>query len=391
MRAGVASDEHHVPHMARGRLGERRKVRTLAEPPRDQHEWPARADAIDGGHRRTDVRPLGVVDPAHAPVHRDRLAAVGKPRERLDRRGHGVEVEPDGIAERERGENVHDIVHSGQRHRVDGHDGATGPHDSGRVPAPGDMPSRAGGRVRAEPDRRTLVTAQAARQRIVEVRDRHRTVAEHAALRGDVFVEASVAIHVVGTEIEHGRHRRTQRTGRFELEARQLEDMELVTAPEQRQRGRTQIAARSHPQSGAPRHDGEERRDGALAVRPGDRDYRRIGRAGEELDVADDGDAADCRGLQRRLLRRQSGTDDDLLGRFEQRRVESAAVNLHAGELRLHRGAPGRAFARVHRDHPAVRLREMANARQPRVAQPDDEHVAGRGRRSFAERGIGAD
>ena len=231
---------------------------------------------------------------------------------------------------------------------------------------------------RAEADR-PAPAAEPRRQRIVEVFDDHRVrIAQHAALRRDVVVEALVAVHVVGADVQHRRRGRAQRIGRLELEARKLQDVQLAVAPEQRQRGRAQVPPGPDPHSRAPRHLREKRRDGALPVGAGDRDDRRIGRAGEELDVAGDRHAARRRGPQRRLPDRNPRAHDDLRGGAEQRGVEPAATDLHAGELRLDRRAARRALARVHRDHAPPDPREMADARQPRLAEADDEHVPGR-------------
>ena len=386
--ASLPMSTAHRTYSATGAPSGEKSAR-LPRPPGNQDERAIGTDTLDRGDGRTDVGPLGVVDPAHATVHRDGLAPMWQSREILDRSRHRVEVETDGVAQCERRENVRDVVHPRQGNRVDRQDGAVRTHDPGCVSASGHMPSRPGRRIRAEPDCRAVPATQSARQGVVEVGDHHGPVAEYPALRGDVIVKGPVAVHVVGTEVEHCRGRRTQRARRLELEARQLEHVELVTLPEQRERGRTQVASDSRSHPGGSRHGADERGDGALAVRAGDGDHRRVGGAGEELDVADDRDAPRRRCLQRRLPGRQAGTEDNLVGGLEQWRVEPPAMNLEPRELGLDRPALRRTLARVHRDDPAARLGEVTDARQSRVAQPDDENMAGRGGHALVERATG--
>ena len=67
--------------------------------------------------------------------------------------------------------------------------------------------------------------------------------------------------------------------------------------------------------------------------------------------------------------------------RIEHRRIESTATDLDLGELRLDRGTARRVLARIHRNDSSdlsVRAGEVADARQPRLTQTDDEHMAGR-------------
>ena len=377
--------------MAPHRRTQRREVRSLAESARDQHEWTSRADAVDRGYRRTDVRALGVVDPANAVARDHGFATMRQSGIVLERRGHGADIEPDRVTQRECGKRVGDVVHAGKRHRIDGHDGLAAPHDARRTSASRDIPLRVRVLPRAESDRPASTVAKVYRQGIVEVGDRDRIAAEHAALRRDVVVEALVAVQVIGADVQHRRRDRTQCAGGLELEARQLQHVEIATAPEQRQRGRTQIPAGPDPRAGALRHGRDQRRDGALAVRSGDGDDRCIGCAGEQLDVADDRHTAPRRGPKRLLPHRHSRTDDDLRGSFEHRRIESAQTDLDIRELALDRGTPRRVLARIHRDDIPVRIREVTDARQPGLAETDHEHMAGQGRRAVRARRAGVD
>jgi len=372
------------------RLAERREVRSLASPAGDQHHGALRPDPFDRRHRRPDVRPLGIVDPANPPVHGNHLAPVRQAREPFHRAHHGADPEPDRIAQSERGEHVGDVVHARQRHRPHRHDGLAVSHDPRQVPMSFDVPVRTGTVAHAESDPPAPIAAKRRRQRIVEIRDHHRVACERTAFRRDVGVQVLVAIHVIGADVQHrGRHR-AQGAGRLELEARKLENVELVAASEQGERRWTEVASTAGPDPVAPRHGRHQRGHRALPVRAGDCDHRRVGRTREQLDVADDWNAARRRRLQCGLPYRYAGAHDDLGRGIERGCFEVTAADLDLGELRLDFGPAGRMPTRVHRDDPpprvaratrairATEISEMAHARQPGRSQSDHQYVPGR-------------
>jgi hypothetical protein len=88
----------------------------------------------------------------------------------------------------------------------------------------------------------------------------------------------------------------SQRLGRLQLEARQLQHVQIgQRLIEQIERRHTRVAAGEHAPPGGLGHVRDQARDRALAVGAGDADHRRAHRAREQFDVADDLDAARAR------------------------------------------------------------------------------------------------
>ena len=93
----------------------------------------------------------------------------------------------------------------------------------------------------------------------------------------------------------------------LELVARQLEHVQIrrhgiaLRGAQQIERRLAEIAADAHLQAGALGHAADQRRDRALAVGAGDADHRRVHCAREQLDVADDLEAARARLDEERL------------------------------------------------------------------------------------------
>src|SRR6267154_2684 len=114
----------------------------------------------------------------------------------------------------------------------------------------------------------------------------------NARLGGGVARELGVAVEMIGADVEHRGGAAGEALRRLELEARELEHVELGAAAEESERGLPEVAPGAHPHSRALRHTGEQRRDGALAVGVGDAGDRSIDCAREELDVADDAEPA---------------------------------------------------------------------------------------------------
>ena len=110
---------------------------------------------------------------------------------------------------------------------------------------------------------------------------------------------------MIGADVEHRGGAAGEALRRLELEARELEHVELGAAAEESERGLPEVAPGAHPHSRALRHTGEQRRDGALAVGAGDAGDRSIDCAREELDVADDAEPAAARLGEERALGRQ--------------------------------------------------------------------------------------
>ena len=114
---------------------------------------------------------------------------------------------------------------------------------------------------------------------------------------------------------------------RVELERRQLEHVQVGRAAiEQVERRLAEVAADAHAHAGALGHAAEQRGDGALAVGAGDADDRRVRGTREQLDVADDVEAAGARLHEERIVERHARRGDDDVGLLEQARVEPAGA-----------------------------------------------------------------
>ena len=164
---------------------------------------------------------------------------------------------------------------------------------------------------------------------VLEIDDRHRCVIVDPALGARVLLQVAVAIEVVGGHVEHRRRRRVQREGALELKARELQHVEIRAPAEQGEGRLAEVGADLHRAPGAPRHLPHHRGHRTLAVRSGHRDHRSVGGAREELDVADDRDAARGRRRDRRFAKRDSGAHHHQIHSLEARGVEAAAVHLH--------------------------------------------------------------
>jgi len=171
---------------------------------------------------------------------------------------------------------------------------------------------------------------------------------------------------MIGADVEHRGGAAGEALRRLELEARELEHVELGAAAEESERGLPEVAPGAHPHSRALRHTGEQRRDGALAVGAGDAGDRSIDRARKELDVADDAEPAAARLGEERALAREPGRDDDARRARKERGVERTCAHRDVGPERAQRPELRGSCARVgDREPPALR-EQVTGAREPR-------------------------
>ncbi len=199
---------------------------------------------------------------------------------------------------------------------------------------------------------------------------------EDSRLGARVFVERGVAVHVIRGDVEHDRAEKLERGGRLQLEARELEHVQIGNGLlEQVERGLAEVAAGEHGQSRAFGHARDQARHRALAVGAGDADHRRLGGAREQLDVAQHLDAAAARLGDDRLLRRHPGRQQHLRSALEQRHIERAEAQVDAlGEI-AELGESGWRRTRVGRGRGDAVPREIAQARGPRLAQAHDDRA----------------
>ena len=279
---------------------------------------------VEAVHRRdggADVRPLGIVVPVRAAGAADRLAAVREPGEAAKRAADRAAVDSEVVRDRHRREGVERVVAPGERERPDlqppfGPAGKPGPAAvlgeavlalARALRGEGDDPRALPGEARAEPREPRIVTAD----------HRRRGAPEDAGLGRAVGIEPAVAVEMIGAHVEKRRDPRTQGAGRLELEARELDDVELRVVREQGEGGRAEIPADGRVSAVRLRHGVDPGAHGALAVRPRHRDDRGASHAGEQLDLAEHRNPAIGRGRHRGLARRYPGAQHQLDGLLE--------------------------------------------------------------------------
>ena len=186
------------------------------------------------------------------------------------------------------------------------------------------------------------------RARVVAVQHLDAAAREDPRLRRRIGVDAGVTVEMVLGDVEHGRRDRRERGRRLELEARQLEHEHI--GPACRPRGiasstaSPMLPATTRREAGRARERAGERGHRRLAVRSGDREHflRRRQRAREELDVADELDAARNGSRDGRLVLRDAGADRDQVGAGERRLGERARSSAaHPGSAAASRSANG--------------------------------------------------
>ena len=305
---------------------------------------------------------------------------MGEPAERHERLEHRAHRQLDGVPEGKGRERIGDVVASGERKAVaseqpPGSEGEPGipvvvPQAkvafAGLLERKGDLPA-SGPHHRPHPG-------------VTGVDHGHGRPVVNPALGGRVLFDVPVAIQVVGGHVEDHRGRGTQRTGTLELEARKLQHVELGPAAQERQGGLAEVGADLHRPPGALRHVAHHRRHGALSVRAGDRDHRRVGGAGKELDVADDRHPSLRRRRERRFPKRDSRIRHDQIDVPETGGVEPSAVHLDPGVPLPHEVETRRRRARIDYRYRDAHRTQVLHARHSGLPQADDERGAGRRR-----------
>ncbi len=245
-------------------------------------------------------------------------------------------------------------------------------------------------------------------ERIIEVDHRRLAALENASLGGRVFLDRGVAVEMIRRHVQNGGRFEGERRSRLELKAGELEHVELSwllpctgscrrserASPwgarrglQQVQRRLTQVSAHAHPQPGALGHPANERRHGALSVGPGDPHHRRISRAREQLDVANDFDTAAPGFDKKRLAQRYPGRGDHQVRALQQPGIQPANPHRDPGIDLFQARELRRALPRIrNRQPPAARV-QVARTGEPRATQSHDHSVTrlggSQGHRSF--------
>ena len=270
------------------------EVGALSVAPHDEDQGDL--EAVDRRDGRADVRALGIVVPACAVRTAYRLATVREPGERAERVLDRAAGDSHLVRDRHRREGVERVVTAGERESADfqppfgppGKPGASAVLDEAVLSLPGavrgirDGALAIAGEADAEGRDPLVVTPQHGRARS----------AEDSRLGRAVRLEPLVAVEVIGTHVEKGRDARTQGPGRLELEARELHDVEVRVAREERKGRRAEVSTDGRIPAVRLRHGVHEGADRALAVRARHPHDRGAGRAGKQLDLAEHRDAA---------------------------------------------------------------------------------------------------
>ncbi len=98
-------------------------------------------------------------------------------------------------------------------------------------------------------------------------------------------------------------------------------------------------------------------------------------RAGSDLDIANDfNPALECRG-EEWVAERKARTRNDRVHALHERRFERSEGKANAGIVGAERSQGRRRRSRVGNTQPSTMPREPANARKPRVTQPENQDV----------------
>ena len=388
----IAADQHHRARRAGDGRRERREVLLLPVAARNQHDLAAAtvqlaAKAGQGGDRRADIRALRIViedDAAHLSDSLDSMRQSGEAAQRVDQRR---ERQADSATECEGGEGVRGVVqsrepqltHGDERRRAFGQ-----PVLAEDLEQPEILRVERG--VEPERDHAPAGRPHRSARGIVAVQDLDPVAGEDPRLRRGVGREVGVAVEVIGADIEHGPSVGAERNGALELEARELEHPDVRQRPrvepphQRRERGRRDVARHLAVDAGGAAHAARHRGHGALAVRAGDREQARTGMAGEEareeLDIADDLEAARARLPDDRRFERHARARRDQLDTVEKRLRERSGHDLgirHRGPQRVERG---RRSARIGHAHGAALTRDPARHRESGFAEPQHQSLA---------------
>ena len=127
------------------------------------------------------------------------------------------------------------------------------------------------------------------RERIVRVHHAGFCILVNPQLRRAILLQPQrVAVHMVLSHVEDGCRHRLQAGGRFQLEAGELQHIQLTIGVQQHQRRQADITAHADVNPGRFRHLAHQSSDSAFAVRAGNGDNRRLRLAAEQFDITND-------------------------------------------------------------------------------------------------------
>ncbi len=190
---------------------------------------------------------------------------------------------------------------------------------------------------------------------------------------------------MVGRHVEDSSGLKIERSGRLELIAGQLEDIELsrlrvaIGRGKQIKRGLAEIAANTNLQPGPFRHAPDERRYRALAVGASDADDRRIHGAREHFDVAHDLESPRLRLDEEGLSEGDARGSDDVSRMIEKTDIESTDAHRDLGKQDPQPIQLGRLSARIRNGQTPTQRVQMARAGQAGLPETNDHSRSGFG------------
>ncbi|SSK28672.1 Uncharacterised protein [Klebsiella pneumoniae] len=162
-------------------------------------------------------------------------------------------------------------------------------------------------------------------ERIVRIHHAGLRILVNPQLRRAILLQPQrVAVHMVLSHVEDGCRHRLQAGGGFQLEAGELQHIQLSNGVQQHQRRQADIATHADVNSSGFRHLAHQGSNSAFAVRTGNGDNRRLRFAAEQFDIANDLYASVGRCAERRMGQRNPRTGDNQVRRQQPGIIESA-------------------------------------------------------------------
>src|SRR5690606_38517016 len=154
---------------------------------------------------------------------------------------------------------------------------------------------------------------------------------EDAVLGQVIGAQIDVAIHVVFADVEYGGDLGIQRLGGLQLEAGQLQHIEIRLAVQQIQSRGADVAADGHTPTGLLGHQPDQGGHSALGIGTSDGDYGRLRGTGEELNITHYLHPGLNGRLDSGCGQRDTRIHDQLVSRTQQLRIQPAQAEVCHG------------------------------------------------------------
>ena len=342
------------------------------------------AESFEGRDGGADVGALGIVVPGDAVEFGNALDAVRQALEFTQCRQLRRQGQANGTAQGQRGKGVGDIVQAAQRQLVAAHQAFPALHQ----PPLGQAEIRGiGRRVKAECQPAPAGARHLHDAHVLAVEHLHAAAGEDARLGRGIVVHPGIAVEVVVRDVEHCRRIGLQAYCRLQLEARQFQHPDIrqlarIEAGHQGgQRSRANVAGHRRHLAGGAAQRARHRRRGGLAVGAGDGDHPAgfaqavfAQGAGEQLDLADDGNAAPGGCGHHRLVERKPRRETQHLDASQQFLVERSGQQFRARRAALQFGGMRRLAARIGHAHAGTQARQPLRHGQARLAEPEHQN-----------------